>query len=222
MNGSWFVGAAALFWMSWILMPGVGVTDPAEIFALVGSQRSVVAASVVMQLLSAVFYVPASLAVVTDAQFGRMRTLRWGAGLLIVGAMGSAADAVIHLLAYAMTAPGLERAPLIQVMAFMQGPGLIVLAPLLASFFAGGALLSLGYVRVGVVSQWNLRLHAMAASVAVIGGGSAAYGPVPSRVVGLTVLGLVSAAHASIGVALRARRATPQLGARGAWYGSRP
>jgi hypothetical protein len=42
--------------------------------------------------------------------------------LLLLGAMGSAADAVLHLLAYAMTAPGLDRGPLLEVMAFMQGP----------------------------------------------------------------------------------------------------
>jgi hypothetical protein len=44
-------------------------------------------------------------------------------------------------------------------MAFMQGPGLLLLAPLIASFFLGGAWLSRAFARAGVVSRWNARLY---------------------------------------------------------------
>jgi hypothetical protein len=47
------VAAAALFWLSWLLMPGVGVTDTRRSFELVGARRSAVLASVVLQLVSA-------------------------------------------------------------------------------------------------------------------------------------------------------------------------
>ncbi|HWQ35241.1 MAG TPA: hypothetical protein VNQ79_20515 [Blastocatellia bacterium] len=125
-------------------MPGVGVTDAEQIFRLVASQRSLVAASVIIQLISAVLYVPALLGTASEAIFtvsvncdppaqallgtaseaitGQIPGVKWSAGLLLVGATGSAADAVLHLLAYAMTAPGLDLATLIRVMAFMQGP----------------------------------------------------------------------------------------------------
>jgi hypothetical protein len=74
--------------------------------------------------------------------------------------MGSAADAVLHLLAYAMTAPGLDT------MAFMQGPGLLLLAPLILCFFVGGAWLSVALARAGIVPRWNPLLHGAAVGVA--------------------------------------------------------
>jgi hypothetical protein len=208
MHALWFVAAPVLFWLSWLLMPGVGVTDPAQIFELVASNRSSVALSVVLQLLSAVFYVPALLGLLADAELGRVRTLRWGAGLLMLGAMGSAADAVLHLLAFAMTAPNVERGPMIPVMAFMQGPGLILLAPLIASFFAGGATLSAALSRVGVVSSWNARLHGLALAFVLSAGALAALHLVPPRAVGLGYLGVVSGAQAWAGMSLWKRGAT--------------
>jgi hypothetical protein len=80
--------------------------------------------------------------------------------------MGSAADAVLHLLAYAMTAPGLDTGSLLRVMAFMQGPGLLLLAPLILCFFVGGAWLSVALARAGIVPRWNPLLHGAAVGVA--------------------------------------------------------
>jgi hypothetical protein len=206
MSGIALAGAATLFWVAWALMPGVGVTDPREIFDLVASRRTSVMVSVVVQLLSAVFYVPALLGL--GSVGARMHSaVRWGVGLLIVGAMGSAADAVLHLLAYAMTAPGVDRAAVTSVMAFMQGPGLILLAPLILSFFVGGALLSTGSAREGVVSAWNPRLHLIAVAIAIAGGGLASAGLIPARAVGLATLAAVSVAQAWLGLSL-ARRST--------------
>lgn len=207
-TGISLVAAAVLFWLSWLLMPGVGVTDANQIFALVASQRSWVAASVVIQLLSAVLYVPALLGIVSDTKMGSLPAVRWWTGLLLIGAMGSAADAVLHLLAYAMTAPGLELETLVRVMAFMQGPGLLLLAPLIMCFFLGGGGLSMIFAKARFVSRWNLRLHAIAVIVAVVGGLLATTGFVPSRAVGLLTLGIVSGAQAWIGAALWERRAT--------------
>jgi hypothetical protein len=211
MAGLWLVAAATLFWLSWIFMPGVGVTNPEQIFGLVARQRPLVAASVVMQLASAVCYVPAMIGVLVDHRLGRGRAFRWAAGLLLAGAMGSAADAVLHLLAYAMTYPGLERTALVPVMSFMQGPGLVLLAPLIVSFFAGGGVLSFALVKVRAVSPWNTGLHLLGVAVAVGGGLLAASSLVPPRAVGLTFLGLVSAAQAWAGVALwmRSRGSAP-------------
>jgi hypothetical protein len=196
------VAAAVLFWLSWLLMPRVGVTDAKRIFELVAPQRSLVACSVVVQLLSAVLYAPASLGVACDAEAGTLPGARRGAGLLLVGAMGSAADAVLHLLAYAMTEPGLEPGSLDRVMAFMQGPGLLLLAPLIACFFIGGGALSVALARAGVVARGNARLHLLAVGVAVVGGAMASRGLLPPRAVGLTALGIVSVAQAWLGAAL--------------------
>ena len=203
--GVTLVAAVSLFLAAWILMPGVGVTDPVQIFALVASRRLLVAVSVVVQLVSATLYVPALIAMLTAA--GTIRGTRAGAGLLIIGAMGSAADAVLHLLAYAMTMPDLDVRTLVRVMAFMQGPGLVLLAPLLVSFFAGGAVLSVAFARAGLVSRWNPRLHLVALAIAVIGSALASAGVLSARFVGLTTLACFSAPQALIGVALCRRHA---------------
>ena len=50
-TGAWLFCASLAFWVSWLLMPGVGVTDPALIFELVGGHRAKVFASVLLQLL---------------------------------------------------------------------------------------------------------------------------------------------------------------------------
>jgi hypothetical protein len=211
MTGVWLVAGAALFWLSWILMPGVGVTDARQIFELVASQRPSVAASVVVQLASAMCYIPAMLGVMADARLCRERAIRWGAGLLTAGAMGSAADAVLHLLAYAMTKPGLDRTSLVPVMAFMQGPGLVLLAPFIVSFFVGGGLLAFALARARLMSRWNARLFLVAIASAAVGGALAGSGVVPARAVGLTFLGLIRASQAWAGVALwkRGRRHAP-------------
>jgi hypothetical protein len=214
MSGLSLVTAAALFWLSWLLMPGVGVTDAAEIFALVSSRRPLVLASVITQLVSAVLYVPALMGVMRDPEVGRDRWARYGAALLLVGAMGSAADAVLHLLAYAMTAPGLDRSALIPVMAFMQGPGLVLLMPLVLSFFIGGALLSVALARHGIVPRANARLHAVAVLIALAGWAWASSGSISPRFVGLAVLAAVSAAQAGVGIKVWKRRARATSGGR--------
>jgi hypothetical protein len=209
MRASSLTAAATLFWVSWLLMPGVGVTDAGQIFDLVSSQRSLVLVSVIVQLVSAALYAPGLVAVVASAGEAAPALVRRGAWLLLVGAMGSAADAVLHLLAFAMTTPGLDRASLVRVMTFMQGPGLVIIAPLIAGFFAGGALLSRALAAADVVSPWNVRLHGIALGVAILGGTAAGAGLVPARLVGLAVLGLVAAAQAWIGLALSRHTARP-------------
>jgi len=199
-TGSCLVAAASLFWVSWLLMPGVGVTDAARIFELVGANRSHVLASVVLQLVSAALYVLALVGVAASP----LASVRRAAGVLMQGALGSAADAVLHLLAYAMTAPGLDPTSLAPVMQFMQGPGLGLLLPFVAAFFAGGAWLSIALARAGVVSRANPWLHAVALAVAIAGGMLVrTTGVASGRSVGLAALALVAAAQAWLGLALR-------------------
>lgn len=194
--------AAALFWLSWFLMPGVGVTNAAQIFELVGHSRSSVMISVVAQLLSSALYVPALIGISCAAYLKRGTGVRWGAGLLLLGAMGSAMDAVFHLLAYAMTAPGLERGALLQVMVFMQGPGLRLIAPFILCFFLGGVFLSIALAKEGAVSKASGFIYLAALGIAVVAGTAASFGTIATRVVGLSVLGAVSLAQALLGLEL--------------------
>jgi hypothetical protein len=128
----------------------------------------------------------------------------WGAVLLAAGAMGSAADAIFHLLAYYMTEPGMDAAALAPVMERMQGPGLALLAPLLIAYFVGVGLLAIGMRRAGLVSRWNTRLLAAALAVALAAPVLVRGGIVAPRAVGLTVLGLFSASLVGTGLALAA------------------
>src|SRR5262249_54207669 len=150
--------------------------DARQIFELVASQRSLVACSVGAQLLSAVLYVPAALGVVAHGEMRRVPGARWAAGLLLVGAMGSAVDAVLHLLAYAMTEPGLQTGSLVRVMAFMQGPGLLLISPLIACFFIGSGWLPFALARAGMVARPSARLPLGAVAVAVVLGAIASSG----------------------------------------------
>ena len=205
--GACLIAAALLFWVSWLLMPGVGVTDAATIFELVTAQRSSVLLSVIAQLLSAALYVPALLGITSAIQLGANRAVRWGAGVLLLGAMGSAADAIFHLLAYAMTAPGVEHGSQLPVMTFMQGPGLLLVAPLILSFFVGGAWLSVAFARLAIVPWTNVWTHAAAVGIALLGTMGATAGILSARTVGLAVLGAISVAQGWAGAALYRGRA---------------
>jgi hypothetical protein len=200
--GAALVLAAALFWLAWLLMPGVGITDAAGILELVGQHAARVRASVAAQLVSAALYAPALVGIVAIRRLRRVLAVRIGAILLAIGAMGSAADAVFHLLAAEMVAPGVDRAAMLPVMARMQGAGLLYIAPLILCFFAGSALLALGFARAGAAPRACAWLLAAALVLAVVGGPLASGNPDAARAVGLAVLGLVSASQAWLGLAL--------------------
>lgn len=182
--------AAAAFFGAWLLMPGVGITDAQRIFDLVGAHRGQVLASSVLQLFSAACYAPAAVALVIARP-----ALRVPATLLLVGAMGSAADAIFHLFAYEMTAPGAPSEALLPVMARMQGPGLVWILPLILSFFVGTGLLARaahradgrrGGRRVAIALLLVLALLFTLAFARVI---------VPGRAIGLGVLAWVAASQ---------------------------
>ena len=187
--GAWLAAAALLFWLSWALMPAVGITDTRLIFEKVAAHASGVRASVVLQLVSAACYAPAGVGIARLPAAESRRGLAIGAVLLLIGAMGSAADAVLHLLAVEMVAPGIDRDAMIPVMERMQGPNLALLGPLIAAFFAGSVVLSIGFARAGLVSRWNPWLLALALPALAVGGG-------------LALLACVSASQAWLGAAL--------------------
>lgn len=201
-SGFWLIAAATLFWLSWSLMPGVGITDAQTILDLVSRQRSLVALSVVVQLLSAACYAPALIGLVALPDVGVDRQLRRAAVVLLVGAMGSAADAIFHLLAHAMTSPGLDSSSFVALMEIMQGPGLRFLLPLIAAFFIGSVWLSVALAKLRIVSRWNPALHALAVVIGIVGGLLASQLGIEARIVGLSVLGVIAAAQIWSGAAL--------------------
>jgi hypothetical protein len=190
--GASLVAAALLFWLAWWLMPAVGITDTREIFERVAAQPGRVRASVILQLVSAACYAPAAVGVARLSAAEKHRSLLAGAVLLLIGAMGSAADAVLHLLAVEMVAPGVDRVAMAPVMERMQGPNLALLGPLLACFFAGTIVLAIGAARAGLLPRRSPWLLALALPALPLGGG-------------LALLAVVAASQAWLGAALLRR-----------------
>jgi hypothetical protein len=203
--GASLLAAATLFWLAWLLMPGIGITDAGRI--LISSASTPAACGRRSPCsCSAACYAPALVGILATRRLRRQRTIRAGAILLSIGAMGSAADAVFHLLAVEMVGPGIDPAAVLPVMERMQGAGLLFIAPLILAFFVGSGVLALGFVRAGVVPRANPILLASAVALAAIGGPLAAENAGAARGVGLAVLGLVSASQAWLGLSLWGRQ----------------
>jgi hypothetical protein len=183
-------------------MPGVGVTDTAMIFALVGAHRSSVFASVVLQLSSAAAYAPAAVGLTSATARARERA---GAVLLLVGAMGSAADAIFHLVAYEMTGPGVPLDVVAPVMRRLQGPDLALLLPFVVAFFAGHVLIVMASRTRGPLARASSRVLLLAPVVVAIGAVLVRAGLVEGRVVGLSLLAALSGSLALVGGSFVAR-----------------
>jgi hypothetical protein len=196
---AWLTLASVGFWLSWLLMPGVGVTDPVRIFELVGSHRPEVLASVVLQLLSAAAYLPGAFALAICES--PARAVRVGCVLLAIGAAGSAADAIFHLVAFEMTAPGSPSEALLGVMKRLQGPDLALLLPFVAAFFAGHAVLAAAVRRRGAAGRLSFRCILFAPVAALVGARVARAGVVSKREVGLVFLGLLCASLIAVALA---------------------
>jgi hypothetical protein len=193
------VVAAALFWIGWLLMPGVGVTDAAQIFSLVGAQRPAVRLSVIVQLVSAACYAPAMVGISGLGWKRNRSAITLGAILLLIGAMGSAADAIFHLVAYEMTAPDAPSAPLIPVIARLQGPDLVFVAPMLLAFLLGSIVLAVAMALARQTAAWNPALFLLALVVALAGSRLFSTDPNAQRIVGLAVLALISFSQVGLG-----------------------
>jgi hypothetical protein len=202
-------GAAALFWIAWLLMPGVGITDEHEILTRVAANRESVMLSVAIQLLSAALYAPALVALALRAFTEKQRALVVASVVMLAGAMGSAADAVFHWLAVEMTAPGTDAVAMLPVMARMQGPGLVIVVPLVAAFFLGTWTLAFAAIRARWIGWGSL---AFAIGGPVVGLAIAALSPEHARVAGLAVLACFAGAQIWVAAGLFRRRATsPEL-----------
>ncbi len=209
-TGAWLLLASVGFWLSWWLMPGVGVTDTATIFALVSQQRTGVFASVVAQLISAAAYVVGAGQLRASDPARASRTMRIGGSLLAVGAVGSATDAMFHLVAFEMTAPGVQLDAMVPVMQRLQGPDLGLLAPFIAAFLAGHVLLALAWRNRDRLARGAWWLIASVPAVAVLGALARRTDLVPGRMVGLAVLGVLSGSLALVALAVARSGAAPR------------
>jgi hypothetical protein len=200
--GGWcFIVSAKLFWLAWFLMPEPGTTDASFILHAIGEQRGSVLLSAILQTICAVAIVPAVLSIPAS----RSRLVQIGAVLLLVGALGNAADAVYHQMAYEMTAPDVTRVAMLPVMTRMQTEQIALLVPLLLSFFPGAACLCIGLAREGRGPARVGRLFGIALALGVLGVAAALMLGISPRLFTMTALALFSGALGWTGWTLRHR-----------------
>jgi hypothetical protein len=201
--GGWsLIVASVLFWLSWLpwlLMPEPGTVDASLILAAIARQRGGVLLSAILQALCAIAVVPGAPAAVGV----RSRMARAGAALLLVGALGNAADAVYHQLAHEMTAPDVDRAAMPPVMTRMQTQQIWLLAPVLVAFFPGALALAAGLGNAGLAPRRLWLVHLAALAVGLAGMATALTTGLSPRAFSLTALAWVSFGLTWSGQALR-------------------
>jgi hypothetical protein len=198
-GGLCLIVAAKLFWLAWFLMPEPGTTDAAFILQAIAAQRSQVLLSALLQTICAVAIVVG----VVSVGASRSRLLQVGIVLTLVGALGNAADAVYHQMAYEMTAPDVDRMAMLPVMTRMQTEQVWLLVPLLVSFFPGAACLCIGLGREGRGPARVGRLFLTALGVGLAGVVAALTLGISPQPITLTALALFSGAIAWTGWTLR-------------------
>ena len=204
--GACLVGAAITFWLAWFLMPLPGTTDTAFILEQVGATRERVFWSVALQLLSSALFVPGLLGLLAATPLRESVGGFVAASLVGIGATGLAADAIYHLLAFEMTAPGVTREAMVPVMDRFQSADLAFVAPQLLALLAGvGALVRVSS-RAGVAPRRAPRWLGLALVAAVAGAAAVRAAGLPRRVVAMAVLGAFSLALAELGAGLRRAR----------------
>jgi len=200
------VGAALAFWLAWFLMPLPGTTDTAFILEQVGATRERVFWSVTAQMLSSALFVPGLLGLVAGTRLRGSSGAFAAATLVGIGATGLAADAIYHLLAFEMTAPGVTREAMLPVMDRFQSADLAFVMPQLLALLAGVGALAWVSARAGVAPRRAPLWCGLAVAAALAGAAAVRAAGLPRRVVAMTVLGLFSLAIAELGASLwRAR-----------------
>ncbi len=199
MAGACLIGAGVAFWLAWFLMPLPGTTDAAFILEQVALTPGSVFASVAVQLVSSALLVPGVLGIVQATPLRESTGAFLAASLVGIGATGFAADAIYHLLAAEMVAPGLAREAMLPVMERFQSADLAFILPQLLALVVGVAWLALLAARAGAASRWTPRLLALALLVAVAGGAAARAFGGGRRAVALGALALFSLAIAELG-----------------------
>ncbi|AAS71744.1 hypothetical protein GS518_16025 [Leptospira interrogans] len=152
-TGILLIFAAITFWISWFLMPDPGTTDARHILEIVKVSRNFVWYSAITQIVSSVCYIIALFSL-ADLITSQKKTTLSGFVLFGIGVLGMCSDAFFHLLAYYMTDDSVFiQENVIIIMNFMQTKGVIILVPLLLSFFIGSLILSIGLKLQNVISK---------------------------------------------------------------------
>lgn len=169
-SGVLFVLAGLTFLLGWLLMPDAGTNDAAHILQVVSNHRQGVWWSVIIHLFSSLLFVVAVVGLQTESRASKSKTMRVGASLVLMGAMGVCLDAFFHLVAYYLTAPGVVAQAVLEPMRLLQTQGIAFLVPLLLALVIGGGVYSAGCYHIDATSPWAKRVFILALVWIVFGG----------------------------------------------------
>jgi hypothetical protein len=201
-GGLWLILAAATFWPAWVLMPDAGTNDAGHILEVVRANRDSVWWSAVIHLVTSVALVAAVVGIQSARRVSESTWARTGACLVLIGSLGVCADAFFHLMAYYLTAHGVDPAAVQEPMRLLQTQGVAFLVPLLLALVAGGWVYAAGLQRAGVLTGVAWYLFVLAVGFALVGGAVVAGTGQGRRVVVLGFLGLIALGYAWIGYEL--------------------
>lgn len=198
-NGILFVFAAITFWLAWFLMPDAGTNDARHILEMVRATRNSVWWSVLVQIVSAVAFVPAVVGFQTNLPAANSKLAKTGASLILIGAMGMCADAIFHLAAYYMTADGIEIQTVFEPTRLLQTDGIRFLVPLLIPFLIGGWIYASALRRASIISRTSEWIFAFAFFFVITGILAINLAGISRHIIILSFLGLIALGYASIG-----------------------
>jgi hypothetical protein len=193
LTGTTLAAGAGCIFIAWWLMPDAATNDVGHILSAVATARDRVHTSALLQLLGSALLVPGLVAEARDRRSTTPAVI-----VTLWGALGMAADAVFHQLAYEMTAPGVAQVAVLQVMGKMQTAELAPHLPLLLSFVVGPVLLGWQVRRGGGPAAASALLMAPAATIP-LGILAARLLGLPKRPIALTVLAEICLGLAGLG-----------------------
>jgi hypothetical protein len=167
--GLFFMLAGILCWLGWALLPDLGHHDPAQTLALVAAHRSQVWWAVVTQLTTSLILGIGVIALQTDQRATRSKTMRVGATLVVVGAMGLCLEAFFHWLTFYMTAPTVVLNPMYELLRLLQTQGKLVWQVLELALLIGGTVYSAGLYHIDATSPWAKRVFLIGLAWGLIG-----------------------------------------------------
>ena len=171
-SGLLLILAGLTFWLGYIIMPMYSNGDPVQMLTTIAHQRTRVWWSVMTHLISSLIFVIAVIGLQTDRRASRSKTMRVGAILVLIGAMGLSLHAFYHLITYFMsTSGGLSAQNMAEPMQLLQTRGTLFFKPLLLSLLIGGTVYSAGFYHIDATSPWSKRVFLVGLAWGLIGSG---------------------------------------------------
>lgn len=190
-GGLWIL-AGITFFLGWWLMPDAGTHDAVQILQQIADHRDQVWLSIIAHLISSLALMIGIIGIQTDRRMSFSKTVKTGAVLTALGAMGICMNAFFHLAVFYMTAPGIDPANMAEPMRLFQSQGILFVMPLLLALIIGGTVYTAGFYHVDATSPWAKRVFLIGLAWALLGAGAARLGMISRPSVTLGFLGLIS------------------------------